>query len=112
MSQSYQFDISQTALVSLQDIESFKTVSMGTEGAAEFTDGLLRDSLAAIAEDPERYRINGMLAEMGLSLRERIDPSSQYRVFYDIEGSTVEILFFISMKQDLEKALYRFMMAK
>jgi hypothetical protein len=39
-----------------------------------------------------------------------LDPDSEYRVIYDYDGQTVEILLFISMKQDLESALYRYLL--
>ena len=75
-----------------------------------FVDNLLLSSLAAIADDPARYRFNAVLAGMGVRLHERLDPDSEYRVIYDYDGQTVEILLFISMKQDLESALYRYLL--
>lgn len=45
-------------------------------------------------------------------LRERLDVESEYRVLYDFDGEHIEILLFISMKQDFDKILYRFNILK
>lgn len=50
-----------------------------------------------------------MLSGCGVQLCERLDPDSEYRVIYDCDDKTIEILVFVSMKQDLESALYRYL---
>ncbi|HDM8302820.1 TPA: type II toxin-antitoxin system RelE/ParE family toxin [Yersinia enterocolitica] len=105
-----QIIISPAAEWTLQDIESFKSATMGPFKAGEFVDNLLISSITAISEDPVRYRFNSMLSDSGVQLRERLDPGSEYRVIYDYDGQTVETLAFVSMKQDLERFLYRYLM--
>ncbi|MFL4558254.1 type II toxin-antitoxin system RelE/ParE family toxin [Yersinia kristensenii] len=105
-----QIIISPAAEWTLKDIESFKSGTMGSVKAGEFVDNLLISSITAINEDPVRYRFNAMLSDSGVQLRERLDPDSEYRVIYDYDGQTVEILAFVSMKQDLERVLYRYLM--
>lgn len=101
--------VSPAAEWSLKDIESFKSGTIGPANAGEFVDNLLLSSLSAIAEDPTCYRFNAMLSGYGVQLRERLDPDSEYRVIYDCDDKTIEILVFVSMKQDLESALYRYL---
>ncbi|AEF47848.1 hypothetical protein SerAS12_4755 [Serratia sp. AS12] len=101
--------VSPAAEWSLKDIESFKSGIIGQANAGEFVDNLLLSSLSAIAEDPTRYRFNAVLSGCGVQLRERLDPDSEYRVIYDCDDKTIEILVFVSMKQDLESALYRYL---
>ncbi|WP_392432462.1 type II toxin-antitoxin system RelE/ParE family toxin [Yersinia sp. HM-2024] len=105
-----QIIISPAAEWTLQDIESFKSATMGPVKAGEFVDNLLISSITAISEDPVCYRFNSMLSDSGVQLRERLDPDSEYRVIYDYDGQTAEILAFVSMKQDLERVLYRYLM--
>ncbi|CNI14002.1 type II toxin-antitoxin system RelE/ParE family toxin [Yersinia pekkanenii] len=105
-----QIIISPAAEWTLKDIESFKSGTMGPVKAGEFVDNLLISSITAISEDPIRYRFNSMLSDSGVQFRERLDPDSEYRVIYDYDGQTVEILAFVSMKQDLERVLYRYLM--
>ncbi len=59
----------ETALWSLQDVESFKINFMSSVQAAAFVDELLLSSVRAISEDPKRYRPNQMLADNGLLIR-------------------------------------------
>ncbi|WP_447840820.1 hypothetical protein [Enterobacter bugandensis] len=63
-------------------------------------------------QDSERYRYNVHLSDRGLMLRERLDVEGEYRVLYDFVGSTIEILLFISMKQDFSKTLCRYNILK
>ncbi|MNG94108.1 hypothetical protein D3C79_531070 [compost metagenome] len=107
--------VSPAAEWSLKDIESFKSGTIGPANAGEFVDNLLLSSLSslsAIAEDPTRYRFNAMLSGYGIQLRERLDTDSEYRVIYDCNDQTIEILIFVSMKQDLESALYRYLVVQ
>ena len=109
MPQEIRFTVAPAAEWSLKDIESYKS---GTIGAAAAGCSwiiccyrLLRQSrtiLPAIASTP-CWRAWGTVARA-------IDPDSEYRVIYDYDGQTVEILLFISMKQDLESALYRYLL--
>ncbi|MBQ0268220.1 MULTISPECIES: type II toxin-antitoxin system RelE/ParE family toxin [Providencia] len=110
MEQPYTVTLAETALWSLQDVESFKINFMSSVQAAAFVDELLLSSVRAISEDPKRYRPNQMLADNGLLIRERIDAISQYRCLYefDMQTNNVVILLFISTAQDLEKTLYRY----
>lgn len=114
MDHRYTITLAETALWSLQDIESFKIHYMNSEQAAEFIDNLLLSSLKAISEDPKRYRPNQMLANKGVLIRERIDIDSQYRCLYELDEQTnsVIILLFVSTLQDLEKTLYRYYVLK
>lgn len=108
---NYKITISESALLSIQEAESFKLQKTTPAEAYEWADSLFRTSIEAISQDPARYRCNTMLADKGLNIRERIDVDSQYRCLYDFnrESGDVEILLFISTKQDLEKMLYRYM---
>ena len=45
-------------------------------------------------------------------LRERLDVESEYRILYDFDGNNIDILLFISMKQDFNKQLYRYNLLK
>lgn len=110
MPQEIRFTVAPAAEWSLKDIESYKSGTIGAVAAGMFVDNLLLSSLAAIADDPVRYRFNAVLAGMGVRFHERLDPDSEYRVIYDYDGQTVEILLFISMMQDLESALYRYLL--
>ncbi len=67
-------------------------------------------SAEVYSEDPVRYRFNSMLSDSGVQLCERLGPDSEYRVIYDYDEQTVEILAFVSIKQDLERFLYRYLM--
>lgn len=104
--------VSPAALKCLLEIESFKSMTMSSAEAAQYVDALFDRSLGAVAEDPARYRYTGFLTDKGLLLRERLDTDSEYRLIYDFNGETIEILLFISMKQDLEKALYRYLITR
>jgi len=110
--ENYEIEVAETALWSLQDIESFNAPRFGAQQAADFADNLLLESVAAIKEDPERYRFNASLADKGEKLRERITPDGKYLALYSFDGKTVEILLFMSTKQDLEGLLYRYMVIK
>lgn len=112
MSKQYLIEIAPMANQCLQDIESYKSGTIGTQRAAELVDKLLMDSVENIMEDPERYRFNAHLSDRGLMLRERLDVESEYRVLYDFNGEHIEILLFVSMKQDFDKILYRFNILK
>lgn len=96
----------------LEDIESYKSGTIGAQQSASFVDNLLMDSVANILEDPGRYRFNAHLSDRGLMLRERLDVESEYRVLYDFDGTNIEILLFASMKQDYGKLLYRYNILK
>lgn len=112
MPENYEVIVSPAAEWSLQDIESFKVDSIGASKASKFVDDMLLSFIDAIAEDPARYRFNGRLAEKGIMFRERLDPDNEYRVLYDFDGKKIFILIFISMKQDIEKTLYRYLMSR
>lgn len=112
MTDQYAVKIAPVALQCLQDIESFKSVTVGQSQAADFVEDLLTKSLALITEDPLRFRYNSDLSDRGLMLRERLDTKSEYRVLYDFDGKTIEILLFVSMKQDFTKLLYRYNILK
>ncbi|WP_032250922.1 hypothetical protein, partial [Escherichia coli] len=79
-----------------------------------WADDLLASSVKAISQDPARYRYNAMLADKGISIRERLDPDNQYRCLYDFDeqNGVIEKLLFVSTKQDLEKMLYRYLVVK
>jgi mRNA-degrading endonuclease RelE of RelBE toxin-antitoxin system len=96
----------------LADIESYKSGTIGQQQAANFVDNLLTESVTNISEDPERYRFNVYLSDRGLMLRERLDVEGEYRVIYDFDGTHIEILLFVSMKQDFGKLLYRYNILK
>ncbi|MDF7663056.1 type II toxin-antitoxin system RelE/ParE family toxin [Erwiniaceae bacterium L1_54_6] len=112
MSKLHQILIAPLAEQSLRDIESYKCGTVGAQQAASFVDNLLMESVRNIMQDPERYRYNVYLSDRGLMLRERLDVNGEYRVLYDYDGSTIEILLFISMKQDFGKTLYRYNILK
>lgn len=96
----------------LKDIESYKIGTIGAKLAAEFVDNLLMNAVAAIMQDPLRYRFSHQLSQRGLNLRERLDPDSEYRVLYGFDGKTVQIMMFLSMKQDFVTTLYRYQILK
>lgn len=100
--------LTETAVISLQDIEFFKSQFIGVDAAATFIESLLLRSVAAISEDPTRYRINGILADKGVRIHEWLDVENEYRCFYDQNNrSEISILLYASMKEDFESALYR-----
>ncbi|MFZ3391084.1 hypothetical protein [Buttiauxella gaviniae] len=100
--------LTETAVKSLQDIEFFKSQFIGVEAAGTFIESLLLRSVAAISEEPNRYRINGTLADKGVRIREWLDVENEYRCFYDDSNhSEIGILLYASMKEDFESALYR-----
>lgn len=107
MSKQYSIEVAPVAHQCLQDIESYKSGTIGAQRAAELVENLLMDSVKNIMEEPERYRFNAHLSDRGLMLRERLDVESEYRVLYDFDGEHIEILLFVSMKQDFDKMLYR-----
>ncbi|HDS1207844.1 TPA: type II toxin-antitoxin system RelE/ParE family toxin [Shewanella algae] len=104
--------ISDVAIWTLEDIESFYTPYIGADRAADLTESLLRDTVSAIEEDPERYRFSARLADKGVRLRERITPDGQFTAIYDFDGETIEVLLFMSTKQDIESLLHRYMIVK
>lgn len=107
--------VSETALWSLKDAESFKLSCINnSETAAVFIDQLFDSAIDAISQDPTRYRYNAMLADKGIAIHERIDVNSQFRCLYEFneENNTVDILLFISTKQDIEGMLYRCLILK
>jgi len=112
MSPQFKVSIAPLAEWTLKDIESFKSTTIDAKLAAEFVDALLMDSVAAIMQDPERYRFSHLLSQRGLNLRERLDPNSDYRVLYDFDGKNVQILIFLGMKQDFVTTLYRYQIVK
>ncbi|MBC8952752.1 type II toxin-antitoxin system RelE/ParE family toxin [Xenorhabdus sp. PB62.4] len=91
----------------LEHIESFNALEFSPQKAAEITEQLINESIAAIAEDLQRYRFNASLLDFGVFIRERLDADKGYRVLYEIKGDLIYILLFLSTKQDLAKALYR-----
>lgn len=111
MANSFNVTIAEAALWSLQDAESFKSNYMDSVQAALWADELLASSIKAISQDPARYRYNTMLADKGIPIRERLDTDNQYRCLYDFDelSGVIEILLFVSTKQDLEKTLYRYL---
>ncbi|GIU13908.1 type II toxin-antitoxin system RelE/ParE family toxin [Shewanella morhuae] len=110
--QQYDVKVSEVALWSLQDIESFNAPRFGSEQVADFVDNLLLTSVKSIKEDPSRYRFNARLADKGVKLRERITSDGNYLILYDFDGKSVDILLFMSTKQDLEALLHRYMILK
>nr|WP_226374790.1 type II toxin-antitoxin system RelE/ParE family toxin [Pantoea stewartii] len=98
--------------MSLRDIESYKSLTIGKQQAATFVDHLLMESVEKIMEDTERYHFNVLLSERGLMLRERLDLDGEFRVIYDFDGKNVEILLFVSMKQNFLNQLYRYNILK
>lgn len=112
MTRQIRISIAPMAEWTLKDIESYKITTIGPRRAAEFVDHLFRDAIAAVMQDPERYRFSYLLSQRGLNLRERCDPESEYRVIYDFDGQNVQILMFLSMKQDFITTLYRYQMLK
>lgn len=106
---------SETAIWSLKDAESFKlNYTQNSQEAALFIDDLFNSTVTAISQDPTRYRYNAMLADKGILIRERIDIDSQFRCLYEFnqQNNTVNILLFISTKQDLKSTLYRYLILK
>lgn len=110
MNTNYNITLAPSALWSLQDAESFKLASCEPQEAGRFIDNILSRTIEAISQDPARYRYNTMLADKGIAIRERIDIDSQFRCLYEFDEKTgnVELLLFISTKQDLDKMLYRY----
>ena len=112
MLNQYTIEVSEMAVQCLKDIESYKSDFIGAERAADLVDNLLNDSVTNIMEDPERYRFNPHLSELGLMVRERLDVETEHRVLYHFDGSHIEILLFVNMKQDFQKMLYRYNILK
>lgn len=112
MSEQYQVVIAPLAEQCLKDIESYKSGTVGAQQAAAFVDNLLIESVENISQDPKRYRFNAYLSERGLLLRERLDVEGDYRVLYDLQDNAIQILLFVSMKQDFGKLLYRYNILK
>jgi plasmid stabilization system protein ParE len=112
VSEQYQVVIAPLAEHCLREIESYKSGTVGAQQAAAFVDNLLMDSVEKILQDPERYRYNAYLSERGVMLRERLDTEGDYRVLYDLQGDTIQILLFVSMKQDFGNLLYRYNILK
>lgn len=104
----YNVEIAETALWTLEDIESFNAERIGAQQAASLADKLLTDSVRTLEVDPTRYRFSARLANKGLNLRERITPDGKYIVIYDFDGENVWILLFLSTRQDLEGLLHRY----
>lgn len=76
MPQEIRFTVAPAAEWSLKDIESYKSGTIGAVAAGMFVENLLLSSLAAIADDPARYRFNAVLAGMGVRLHERLIPTA------------------------------------
>lgn len=112
MSDQFSVEVAPVAYQCLQDIESYKSGTIGARHAADLVDKLLMDSVKNIMEEPERYRFNAHLSDRGLKLRERLDGDSEYRVLYEFNGQHITILLFISMKQNFDKQLYRYNILK
>ncbi|KTS70656.1 hypothetical protein [Pantoea stewartii] len=112
MSNQFTIKVAPIAELSLRDIECHKGLIIGKQHAADFVERLLMDSVNKIMEDPERYHFNVLLSDRGLMLRERLDVDGEYRVLYDFDGTNVEILLFVSMKQNFLNQLYRYNILK
>ncbi|MEQ9773362.1 type II toxin-antitoxin system RelE/ParE family toxin [Pectobacterium jejuense] len=110
MASSYTIKVAPAAVWSLQDAESYKSHYIGIEQAATWSESLFLTSIQAISKDPARYRHNAILSDKGIALRERLSTEDDFRCLYDVdeEHHVIEILLFVSMKQDLEKMLYRY----
>ncbi|ORM63942.1 hypothetical protein PRCB_18480 [Pantoea rodasii] len=108
MSVPFNVIIAPIAVHSLSDIESYKSGFIVAHRAMELVDYLLDDAIEAISQDPVRYRFNFLLQNRGMLLRKHLDVDNEYRVIYDFDGTNIEILMFVSMKQDFEKHLYRY----
>ncbi len=102
--------VTESALWSLQDAESFKSSLVGRDVAAKWADGLLLSTEEVLSEDPERYRYCAQLSDRAVAIRERFDPDSGFRCLYDLdmERREVYLLLFISERQDFEKMLNRY----
>lgn len=112
MSNQFSIVVAPIAQQCLENIESYNSGTIGPQQAASFVDNLLIDSVTNIIQDPERYRFNVYLSDRGLMLRERLDVEGEYRVLYDFDGTNIEILLFVGMKQDFGKLLYRYNILK
>ncbi|MDI2111757.1 type II toxin-antitoxin system RelE/ParE family toxin [Commensalibacter nepenthis] len=105
----YQVKLTDTAIQCLFDIEAFKTITLkSAKATAEFTDSLLKRSIDRIRRNPKQYKYNTILANYGLSVRERID-EDDYRILFEVNEKTkiIYILLILHTRQDLLKALYR-----
>ena len=105
MANSFNVTIAEAALWSLQDAESFKSNYTDSVQAALWADDLLASSIKAISQDPDRYRYNAMLADKGISIRERLDPDNQYRCLYDFDEQMVSLrsCFLLALSKILRK---------
>lgn len=105
----YQVKITDTAVQCLFDIEFFKTEAFkSAKLAADFADSLLKRTVEKIQNNPKQYKYNTILAEYGLTIRERID-ESDHRILFEVNEAkkVIYILLILHSRQDLLKALYR-----
>lgn len=101
-------EITESAFLCLQDIESFKINIIGAEAAGQFVEQMLSGSVVAIGNNPTLYRINPDLANFGIRVHERIDEHG-YRFLYELQDSVASILLILHTKQDIVSALFRHM---
>ena len=74
----------------------------------------IRSQLGKFIQCNDRGSGTMVPARCRISIRERVDPDNQYRCLYDFDeqNGVIEILLFVSTKQDLEKMLYRYLVVK
>jgi len=94
----------------LLEIESLAVEYHSEEQVVAFTEGLVIRSYDAISDDPERYRYNPTLLDVGVKFRERLD--SSYRCLYEIIDNKAYVMLVLHTKQDLISALYRHQIIK
>ncbi|WP_345868328.1 hypothetical protein [Shewanella algae] len=109
--ENFEVKITETALSSLRDIESFKAQYIGEQQAKEFAVELLLDSVAKLEEGADLYPICARLADKGVRFHERFTPDGKYSILYELDGEVAKILLFTATKQDLELLLYRHIIA-
>lgn len=98
--------VTDTALICLQDIESFDAVCSGAEHAAALVEVVITEAVTAISEHPLLYRQCPSTVDYGLDVRERIDPRG-FRVLYSVRADAAYILLVLHQRQSIEDALYR-----
>lgn len=104
--------ITESAFLSLQDIESYKTASLqSSQEAAAFTDALFDAAIEALQHNPERFKMCLELTSYGLQYRERITDDG-YRTLFRIAGDNVYIMAFLHQRQSVQEALYRLMILR
>lgn len=109
MKPPYVIQFARAAEMCLSDIESLKITTLGAEAAAHFVDALLDDIVEHLENDPLRYRQNIQLAELGFDAREFLEPNG-YRTLYGVKEQVIDVWLVLHTRQDVEKALWRYMM--